>query len=277
MNNGVLLFGLILLMSMSNLKSQERIMTLNIRFDNPSDGEDRWELRRQDLCNLLIDHKLDFIGIQEALPNQVDFIDRQLKDYDFIGFGRDGKGTASESVPIFFRKGAFELIESEVFWLSETPEAPSKGWDAALNRITTYGRFLNKMSKDTIHVFNTHFDHKGKIARQRSSELLLEKLAEMKLKNKKVIVMGDLNSEPDQLPIRTLEKELKDSFNHTQRAPKGPVGTFNAFDTRQIPRRRIDYIFCRNLEIINYEAMDVKRANGRWISDHLPILVELQN
>ena len=277
MNNGVLLFSLILLMGMSNLKSQERIMTLNIRFDNPSDGEDRWELRRQDLCALLMDHKPDFIGIQEALPNQVDFIDQQLKDYDFIGFGRDGKGTASESVPIFFRKGGYELIESEVFWLSETPEVPSRGWDAALNRITTYGRFLNKTSKDTIHVFNTHFDHKGKIARQSSSVLLLEKIASMGLDSEKVLVIGDLNSEPDQPPIRTLEKELKDSFSHARQKPVGPIGTFNGFDTSRIPEPRIDYIFCRNFEIIKYHALDSKRPNGRWISDHLPILVELKN
>ena len=265
MNNGVLLFTLILFTGISNLKSQERIMTLNIRFDNPSDGEDRWELRRQELCALLLEHEPDFIGIQEALPNQVAYMDQQLEDYAFIGFGREGQGTPS-----------YDLIESKVFWLSETQEVPSKGWDAALNRITTYGRFVNKSSTDTIHVFNTHFDHKGKVARQRSSALLIEKITAMRLSSEKVVVIGDLNSEPDEIPIQTLEKELKDSFKHAQQAPFGPVGTFNGFDTSRMPEQRIDYIFCKNLEILRYDVLDDKRANGRWISDHLPVLVEVR-
>jgi endonuclease/exonuclease/phosphatase family metal-dependent hydrolase len=252
-------------------------MSLNIRFDNPSDGEDRWELRRDELCELLKTNNLDFIGIQEALPGQVEFIDGQLTEHGYIGFGRDGRGTESESVPLFYKRSVYELLHSEVFWLSETPAVPSKGWDAALNRITTYGAFRNMKTQDTIHVFNTHFDHRGERARIKSSELLLKKIQNLDLMDKMVVVLGDLNSEPRDLPIRILANELKDAFNNARQAPSGPVGTFNGFDIRSQPKGRIDYIFCRNLEILKYSALETRRKNNRWISDHLPVMAELTN
>lgn len=275
MNKITLLILLVLMTGKPVMHSQTKLISLNIRFDNPADGEDRWELRKEELCELLSDHEPDFIGIQEALPNQVEFIHTQLREHAYFGHGRDGEGTNSESVPLFYRKAAYELLRSEVFWLSETPGVPSKGWDAALNRITTYGAFVNVQTQDTIHIFNTHFDHKGKVARQKSSELLLEKMTELELMNKKVVVMGDLNSEPEDLPIRILEREFKDAFKNAPQVPSGPVGTFNGFEMGHISDQRIDYIFCKNVNILQYEALGNRRSNGRWISDHMPVFVEI--
>lgn len=276
MYNKALLVIFAFVMTSFTLISQQKIMSLNIRFDNPSDGEDRWELRKEELCEMLNEQDPDFLGIQEALPNQVEFIDEKLDNYNYIGFGRDGKGTNSESVPLFYKSEDYELLHWQVFWLSETPEIPSKGWDAALNRITTYGSFLDRKTKDTIHVFNTHFDHVGKVAREKSSELLLKKIKDFQLEDKKIIVMGDFNSEPEDRATRILEESLKDAFRNAKHEPSGPVGTFNAFDTEQDPHPRIDYILCRNLEILKYIALDSRRHNNRWISDHLPIMVEIE-
>ena len=127
------------ILSSAAMNAQQKNMTFNIRFDNPGDGEDRWELRKVELCDFINRQQPDFLGLQEALPNQVEFLHSELQEYSYFGFGRDGKGSQSESVPIFYKSGNYDLLEAEVFWLSETPGVPSRGWDAALNRITTYG------------------------------------------------------------------------------------------------------------------------------------------
>ncbi len=261
--------------SLNPLLSQHKIMSLNIRFDNPSDGPDRWEERKEELCGMLLKHHPDFLGIQESLPAQVSYIDQRLKDHAFIGFGRDGKGTESESVPLFYDRSKFRLLGSEVFWLSETPGKPSKGWDAALNRVTTYGVFESLESGDTLHVFNTHFDHRGEVARKESAELLVKKIESLDLADKKLILMGDLNSLPEEEPVMALKQVLKDSREISGNPPTGPLGTFNSFDPGEEPRDRIDYIFTLNVRVRNYANLDDKRSNGRWISDHLPVLVEL--
>ena len=255
--------------------SQQKIMSLNIRFDNPSDGPDRWDERKEELCRLLLFHHPDFIGIQESLPGQVTFIDQRLTDHRFIGFGRDGEGTESESVPLFYDSKKYKLLRSEVFWLSETPEKPSKGWDAALNRVSTYGVFQNLDSGDTTHVFNTHFDHRGEIARKESAQLLVKRIESLGLAERKVILMGDFNSQPQEEPVLVLKKVVHDSYEHSSKEPKGPVGTFNAFDPEMLPKERIDYIFTLNVRVLSYDNLNDKRTNGRWISDHLPVLVEL--
>ena len=143
------------------LLGQTSIMSYNIRYDNPDDGPDWWEHRKTEVVALLVYYAPDFIGLQEALPQQTDFIDQSLPAYQYIGFGRDGQGTESEGAPIFYRPDRYELISSEVLWLSETPEQVSRGWDAALNRITTYGVFRERSTGDTLHIFNCHFDHRG--------------------------------------------------------------------------------------------------------------------
>ena len=117
---------LILLLNINAMIAQQKYMTFNIRFDNPADGEDRWELRKEELCNSIRKHDPDFLGIQEALPNQVEYMDTRLEKYSYFGFGRDGEGSRSESVPIFYKSDSYELLASEVFWLSETPETPSR-------------------------------------------------------------------------------------------------------------------------------------------------------
>ena len=98
----------------------------------------------------------------------------QLKDYNYIGEGRNG-GNSGEYSAIYFKSEKISLKEKETFWLSETPGEVSVGWDAALERICTYGLFLDKKSGQDFWVFNTHFDHIGSIAREKSAELILKK------------------------------------------------------------------------------------------------------
>jgi len=161
------------------------------------------------------------------------------------------------------------------FWLSETPEKPSVGWDASMERICTYAAFTDKTKNDTLHIFNTHFDHIGEIARENSAKLILKKIEELGLLSKKVIVMGDLNSKPSEAPVSVLKSSLRDAFEFSFKKPYGPIGTFNNFDENIIPENRIDYIFTRNLKVLSYRCINDKRKNALCISDHLPVFTEI--
>lgn len=187
---------LFFLLTYLNCSGQIGVLTYNIRYDNPNDGENWWDKRKEEVLDLLKYYNPEFIGIQEGMNNQVAYLDEQLENYAYFGFGRDGEGTSSEAVPIFYDSTQFELIEGKVYWLSETPEVISKGWDAALNRIVTYGAFRNKQQGDTLHLFNCHFDHMGKEARLNSAKVIIDKIKEWSLTDKKIIVMGDMNCIP---------------------------------------------------------------------------------
>jgi len=255
---------------------QSGIMSFNIRYDNPDDGENWWEFRKYELCDLLQYYQADFIGIQEALPHQSKYIADKLDAYDFIGHGRDGINTISEGVPLFYNKTTFKLLEHELFWLSDTPDKVSKGWDAALNRIVVFGAFENKSNGDIVYIFNCHFDHKGKTAREKSAELLIQYIESKKLSDKSVIVLGDFNSLPTEKPIKILSQHLEDSFHGSHRSVYGPIGTFNAFETERVLTKRIDYIFTKNMNVKSYRSIDDKRKNNLYPSDHLPILIKLK-
>ena len=262
----------LLIFTANHCLAQTTVMTYNIRYNNPKDGADWWEERKPEVVDLLQYYQPDFLGIQEALPAQTDFLDKHLQNHAYIGFGRDGEGTNSEGAPIFYDTTKFVLLDEEVFWLSPTPNTVSRGWDAALNRITVYGVFRSISSGDTLHLFNCHFDHQGEIARVKSAELLVRLLAEKDLMDK--AVMGDLNCEPADMPMQLLSAQLTDTYEAAA-APYGPVGTFNGFDTEAEVTRRIDYILSRNLQPLRHRIIDDRRKNNRYPSDHFPVLVTM--
>ena len=256
--------------SCSNSTEKINIMTYNIRLDTEADGINIWDNRKEGIVSLIKEEDVDILGIQEGLPDQVNYLSDQLKDYNFIGEGRDG-GNNGEYSAIYYKKEKMNLIETETFWLSETPEIPSIGWDAAINRIVTLGIFKIKKSKKELIVYNTHFDHIGKIAREKSVGVILNHIKENDFQNRPLIVMGDFNLSPEDLPIELLSKELNDSFKLYP--VKNPVGTFNGFDLDSKLLDRIDYIFTKNVKITNYKHLDKKLSSGLWPSDHLPILI----
>jgi len=264
------------LLSLSTLQGQTAVMSFNIRYDSANDEENSWEFRKKEVVDLIKYYQPDFLGVQEAMPNQSEFLAENLGSYHFIGHGRDGKNTKSEGIPLFYNISKFELLSKEVFWLSETPKKVSKGWDAAYKRIVVYGVFRNKTTNDTVHIFNCHFDHRGKVARVQSAKLLLETINKKQLTAHNVIIMGDFNSLPTEAPIEILKQQFEDSYNALNYLVYGPIGTYNGFDVKSMLAKRIDYIFTKNLEVISYRNIDDKRKNNLWFSDHLPILIEIE-
>jgi endonuclease/exonuclease/phosphatase family metal-dependent hydrolase len=254
-----------------------RAMSFNIRYDNPGDKENWWENRKNDVIGLIEYYHPDFIGIQEGLNNQVDFINKNTSNYDYIGVGRDDGAKKGEYTAIYYDTTKFELVETKTFWLSDTPDTVSVGWDASMERICTYGEFMNKKTKESLFIFNSHFDHIGTAARIKSAKLIVDKIQQYGLLKMKVMVMGDFNSGPLSKPIKTMIKELDDGLEISQKAFFGPAGTFNGFDNNIVPNKRIDYILTKNIEVVRYRHIDDKRNNNLCISDHLPVLIDIRN
>jgi endonuclease/exonuclease/phosphatase family metal-dependent hydrolase len=252
-----------------------KLMTYNIRLDMQSDGENRWENRKEMLTGQVLFHKPDFLGVQEALPNQMDYLAKTLTQYAFIGEGRDG-GNKGEYSAIFYNATKYKVIEQATFWLSETPEKVSKGWDAAYNRICTYGLFEDRNSGAKIYIFNTHFDHIGTQARINSAKLILEKMSEINRPGIPFILMGDFNLEQESEGIQLLSSHLDDSKT-VAKTVFGPDGTFNAFEFTKPVVKRIDYIFVpESGVVVNKYAVLSDSKDCRYPSDHLPVCVEIK-
>jgi endonuclease/exonuclease/phosphatase family metal-dependent hydrolase len=259
-----------------NAQNETSVMTFNIRYDNPEDGANEWKERKEEVVGLIKHYHPDILGIQEAMPDQTRFLELKLDGYSFIGHGRDGKDTDSEGIPLFFKTSIFQVIDSDIFWMSETPDRVSKGWDAHLNRITVYAALKNHETGEVIHIFNCHFDHIGEVARRKSAELILTRIRELDLIDRQVVVMGDFNCTPQEDPVVILKKQLQDSFISTKSLPHWPEGTFNAFDTQKQAKNRIDYIFTQNLHVLSHRIIDDRRKNNLHISDHFPVLITLK-
>lgn len=263
------------LMMVLGLNAQKSIMTYNIRYNNPGDKENWWENRKQDVATLIQYYQPDILGIQEGLHDQVKYLDNALEKYAFVGVGRDDGKEKGEYTAIFFNNQNLELLKTKTYWLSETPDRVSVGWDASMERIVTYAKFKDKKTKNIIHVFNCHYDHIGKMARENSSKLVLDLIKKMGVANEPIAVIGDLNSLPEEKPIQLLKTKLQDAFETSSMPAYGPTGTFNSFNPNAELTRRIDYILTKNLKVKGFRSIDDRRKNGLYPSDHLPVLITL--
>ena len=252
------------------------IISYNIRYDNNWDVENSWKIRRNKINQILVQYSPSIIGIQEGLLNQVQYIDSSLINHDYVGIGRDDGKEKGEFCAIYYDTTRYVLLKDSTFWLSETPDTVSIGWDAALERICTYCLLTDRITKREFWVFNTHFDHIGVIARERSSELILNRINKINGRSLPIILMGDFNSIPDSPPVIEIKTELSDALQISLERLKGPRGTFNGFNENLPIEKRIDYIFTNNLKILSYTHINDRLNNNRHISDHLPVMVIIQ-
>ena len=251
------------------------VMTYNIRYDNPGDGKNSWSERKEFLLGQMKYFTADIIGTQEGLKHQVEYIDNELENYSYVGIGRD-ENSSGEYCALFYNKDKVKLVTSETFWLSETPDVPSKGWDASLNRICTYGLFETKKTQQKFWIYNTHFDHRGIKARERSADLILKKIDSLNTENLPIILLGDFNLKPEEKPIKIISSQLNDSKTVSISEPFGPEGTFNGFDVCKPTKNRIDYIFTSKNKIkVNKYASIANIDSVRYPSDHLPVLINI--
>lgn len=272
-----------MLVSASSVGAQDpmRVMTFNIRYNNPGDSLDAWPNRVAKAISQIRFHQVHLLGVQEALYGQITDLDSGLTQYRHIGVGRDDGAQKGEFSAIYYDTNRLAVLESGTFWLSETTSVPgSKGWDAALPRIVTWGLFADKSNGKSFYAFNTHFDHIGKIARRESARLLLQRVHSMSGK-KPAIVTGDFNSTPADEPIRILmDKSNPDHLINTADISAephyGPKGTFNAFGKSDPTDSPIDYIFITGGFKVSQHATLTQSWKGHFSSDHFPVFAVLQ-
>ncbi|RYF94207.1 MAG: endonuclease/exonuclease/phosphatase family protein [Chitinophagaceae bacterium] len=249
------------------------VLTYNIRLNVASDGVNAWPNRKENVKALVKFYEADILSVQEALPEQFDEILANT-DFEVVGVGRDDGKRKGEFSAVYYNKNRFTKRDGGTFWLSTTPDVPSKGWDAALNRVCSWVRLYDKQNKKEFLVFNTHYDHVGVQARINSAILLKQKIQEIAPKLP-VIFTGDLNVTPETEAISTIKSFLKDSREVTVEPPYGPVGTFNAFKFDSDLRDRIDYIFVNDgFRVQKYGVLSDSK-DKRYYSDHLPVFAKL--
>jgi len=259
-----------------------RVMSFNLRLNVASDGANAWPHRKAWVAKLIRFHAPDAVGVQEALPGMLADLDSLLPEFARIGVGRRDGRAQGEFSAILYRRDRLAVLEQGTFWLSPTPEqAGSKGWDAAIERIATWGRFRDGATGCTYVHLNTHFDHVGERAREESARLIRERLRTI-ADGRPAIVTGDFNTDPRSIPYRVVTRDtipgahppLVDAMLTSRQEHYGPTATWNAFKAIE-PGQRIDFVFVSPSVVVRQHGILPDSWDGRFPSDHLPVLASL--
>jgi len=249
------------------------VMTFNMRYDNPEDGQNNWRFRRERVAGVIKAQEVDVLGTQELLSNQFNDLSGLLTGYQGVGVGRLDGVESGEYCAVFFRKDRFTLLDSGTFWLSETPEGVgSLGWDGACERIATWVVLRDRDGREFFFI-DTHLDHVGQVARDEGVSLLMKRIETLS-GGRPVILTGDFNSEPGSSVVAHVQKDgvLRDAKAiAAQRS--GTDWSFSDFG--QIPeaeRPLLDYIFVSgDIEAVRYEVLP-DTFDGGYVSDHAPVM-----
>ena len=271
----------ILLCFSFSISAQElNVMTFNIRLNTSSDSLNAWFYRKDKVASQILFHEVQLLGVQEALHDQMIDLKNRLIKFKYAGGGRDDGKEKGEYSAIFYDTARLQLLQTQMFWLSETPDVPgSKSWDAAITRMVTWAKFKDRKTKKVFFAFNTHFDHMGKIARMESAKIVLNKVKEI-AGSIPVIFTGDFNAEPSDEPIRIIMDKsnplhLIDSKAISKSQHYGPTGTFNAFQSKERNDQPIDYIFVKGQWRVLNHATISQTWEGRFASDHFAVLAQV--
>jgi endonuclease/exonuclease/phosphatase family metal-dependent hydrolase len=251
-----------------------QVMTFNIRYGTANDGENRWELRRDQLFELIRTEQPDVIGLQEALHAQIDEMLAAVPGYGMVGVGRSDGGQTGEYAAILYKRSRLTVVTADTFWLSDTPRiVASKTWGNNIERICTWARFDDRQGRP-FHVYNVHLDHQSQPSRERAVELLL-KTIDARDPRTPVVVTGDFNTGEKNAATVAMTTRFSDSFRllHPQ---ADEVGTFNGFKAGQTRGEKIDYIFVEpGADVTRAEILRTSR-DGRYPSDHFPVVATVR-
>ncbi len=258
----------------SDTSSELRIISYNIRLITDYDkGDFAWDARKECSINMILTEKPDIIGLQEPHQPQIDYLVAQLPQYGYVETDRDaGLLDDGEHVMVMWDKERFDLLDPGHFWLSETPEEVSIGWDAACRRVAVWVRLKEKSTGKELHFFNTHLDHIGETARLEGAKLIVTKMKEIAGEDATVFLAGDMNVAQGSAEAAALSTYTEWMGSVREDAPETDNrGTFNGFGSEADPSI-IDYIHYRNATPLRYETLDGDSYGTRYISDHFPIL-----
>lgn len=250
-------------------KSELKLMSYNIRYAGAKDdtGEKSWEARREASLAMIRRERPDVIGLQEPRTPQVDYLLERLDEYGHVlaGNTRDGY------LMILYLRSKFDLLDSGRFWLSDTPDVRSKGWDGRCVRPTVWVRLRDKITGGEFFYFDTHLDHKGDQARMQGATLNVAQMKRLAGEQCAVFISGDMNAEKGAPNARFLEPFESWMASAREAAPETDgKASFNGFGLT--PLHRLDHIYFRNAVPLRYQTLDGADYGVRYISDHYPIV-----
>ncbi|HVU29682.1 MAG TPA: endonuclease/exonuclease/phosphatase family protein [Sphingomicrobium sp.] len=253
-----------------------RVMTYNIRLDLESDGINRWANRRDQFIGQIGLMHPAILGLQEVVPGQKADLERGLPDYSFLGLPREEGGEAAN---LAFDHNLFSLQSSGTFWLSPTPNVPSKGWDSAYSRVATWAHLVRRSDGRMFLALNTHLDNEGKEARLEGARQISRWIAANVAKDELIVMTGDFNTTPDSPPVETLTSaplNLRDARAVSRTPPVGPEGTWNDFVLLPKDSERIDFVLLDpKMAVDRYATLAWHSEGGHVASDHFPVVADL--
>ncbi|MBO5331377.1 MAG: endonuclease/exonuclease/phosphatase family protein [Alistipes sp.] len=256
-----------------NRTSEIKVMSYNIRLSSgtiEADSIYHWEHRKQASLELMHQEQPTVFGLQEACPDQMDYMVENLPEYGYIGVGRDDGKRKGEFMSIFYKKDEVELIDGGTFWLSQTPDQVTKGWDAACFRTCTWTILKKKDTGKKFVYLNTHLDHKGQEARKESIKLIVAKAEELTGGKLPVFITADFNSPTTNEIFKPMQSAMKDA--RVEAPVTDERGTLNCWGTTP-PGVVIDHIFFRGAEAQKFEVLRDKDYGAPYVSDHYPVML----
>lgn len=247
------------------------IISYNIRIGITDDGQNSWDIRKPATVEMMNTEKPDIIGLQEAMEFQVAYIRDNCPEYQVVGMGHDQGYKKGEHMTFFYRKSRLECLDWGTFWLSDTPDEPSMGWDGAYERTATWGLMKDRKTGRLFYYVNTHLDHIGPVARQKGLALIVERMSSINRDGRPVVLCGDFNCTIKDPAMHSLEGRMNDT-RLTARRSDG-LGSFNNWGTES---SSIDFIFeCGWRKCTRFRTLTRTYAGKPFISDHYPISATL--
>ena len=256
-----------------NRTSEIKVMSYNIRLSSgtiEADSIYHWEHRKQASLELMHQEQPTVFGLQEACPDQMDYMVENLPEYGYIGVGRDDGKRKGEFMSIFYKKDEVELIDGGTFWLSQTPDQVTKGWDAACFRTCTWTILKKKDTGKKFVYLNTPLAHKGQEARKESIKLIVAKAEELTGGKLPVFITADFNSPTTNEIFKPKQEAMLDA--RVEAPVTDERGTLNCWGTTP-PGVVIDHIFFRGAEAQKFEVLRDKDYGAPYVSDHYPVML----
>lgn len=249
------------------------VMSYNVRYGDAKDGTNEWYYRLEANIKMFEDQKPDVVGMQEALDYQMAFFKEFLDGYKGVGVGRENGKKKGEHMGVFYNTKTVKLIKWGTFWLSETPDKPSKGWDAVCYRTATWALFKDKASGNKFFFVDTHLDHRGVVAQEEGLKLIVSRIESINPENLPMILVGDLNVLPDNKILEPLSGVMKSARDVAMKTDTG--ATYNAWGKAD-QAKPIDYIYFKGFASCPvFEVVRKPYDNRKFISDHYPVKATL--
>jgi len=244
-----------------------KVMSFNIRNSGAEDGTNSWRYRAPAVGYMIEDQAADIFGLQEARLDQWTYLDEGLDNYKSVGVGREDGKKGGEAMKIYYNTKKISLVKWGTFWLSETPEKPTKGWDAACFRTATWALVKDKKSGNRFYFVDTHIDHRGNEAQENGVQLVVDKMKEINSEDLPIIIVGDFNVWPDNpclAPMRAYAKNARETAVKTD-----DVHSFNAWGKHSA---QIDYIWYKGFgSCTEFETITKPYLERAYVSDHYPV------